>query len=109
MRAGDALALRARMMRLAIVVGVVLAPAAADSFDTREGSLRETAYQPVYDVTAADLRVSWRTDAIGATATTMQDGASVTEATASLGAEIAISHEACDLLVAGGQADVRSG
>jgi hypothetical protein len=83
--------------------------AAADGFDTRESSLRETAYQPVYDVTAADLRFSWRADAVGATSTLQLGDTSVTEATASLGAEIAISHEACDLFVAGGQADVRSG
>src|SRR5690349_15205467 len=90
---------------------LVLTPAlaSADGLDTREGALRETAYEPVYDVTAADLRFSWRTDAVGATSTIRQGDASVTEATASLGAEIAISHEACDLFVAGGQADVRSG
>jgi hypothetical protein len=94
------------------VVALALAPAAAEAqvLDTREWSLRQTAYEPVYDVTRADLRFSWRTDAVGATATTALDGgASVTQATASLAAEVAISHEACDLLVAGGQADARSG
>jgi hypothetical protein len=100
------------MGRRFVIFGLLLTPAlaAADgAWETREGSLRETAYQPVYDVTRADLRFTWRADAIGATATTMQGDASVTEATASVGAELAISHEACDLLVAGGQADVRSG
>jgi hypothetical protein len=99
-------------MRRALAITVVLSPtaAAADLVDTREGALHETATPPlVYDVSRADLRFSWRTDAVGASATLLQKGASVTEATASLAAELAVSHEACDLFVAGAQADVRSG
>lgn len=101
---------RSREMR-SLALALVLAPAAAvaNPLDTLEGSLHERAYEPVYDVTAADLRFSWRTDAVGATSTTMLQGESTTLATASLAAEVAISHEACDLFVAGGQADLRSG
>jgi len=93
-------------MLTSLVAGVAGAGvAAADPADTREAALRE----PAVEVAAADLRTSWRVDAIGATESVAAGGELTSLATASVGGEVAVSHEACDIVVAGGQADLRTG
>lgn len=107
--------MRSRLTLALVVATPALGPAVthAEPLDTREWSLRETAFDPlhdpVYEIERADLRFSWRADAVGATESSFLHGSSTTLATGSVGGELAISHAACDLFVAGGQADLRSG
>lgn len=67
---------------------------------------------PVPELTFTGARFSWRADAQagvtgqGATMGGVRSGAGTGEA--SVGAELAISNEGCDVLVLGGQVDVRS-
>jgi len=102
-----------RRLSLVILAAAALAaaaagPAAAQPDDTREFALHE---RPVAMV-PADLHVTWRSDGVLATQVTTDprtsDGREVVS-TASVAAEVAISHEGCDVLVAGGQVDARAG
>lgn len=92
-------------MRAALALLLVAAPAAADPLDLREDALREGAVE----VEPADVRVTWRADAVAASTGSGTRAARAGEHTASVGAEVAVSSDDCDFVLAGGQVDARTG
>jgi hypothetical protein len=93
-------------MRLLVVLAV-LAPAAAraePAAETRERQLRDPAVE--YDLLPL-RRVSWRLDAIAAQTTDLGDG-TVLGGLATVGGEVAVANDVCDVVVAGGQLGVAS-
>lgn len=98
-------------MRAFVTGGLLLVttPALADErTDTRVGALHDRV-DPVVSWGLADLDLGWRLDGALASRSSAAGGRADTEGTASLGAEVAWSSEACDAFRTGGQVDVTVG
>lgn len=98
----------ARMRAFALVM-LSAAPAAADALDETRGGALHDRVDPVVVYEAADLHTSWRIDATLASRAVTSSGEADVETTASVGAELAVSNDECDLLALGGHLDATVG
>ena len=92
-------------MRSVLALCALAGAATADPLALREDALRE---RPV-ELEAADVKLTWRVDAVGASTGSRTAAANALAHTASVGAEVAVTGPYCDFLAAGGQVDARSG